>query len=160
MDEIDTRLDIAFSDARICAGERIPSAEDLRARLRPLVKQAFTDAGWLPPGDKSAYEQAKAEAYEQVSGRPFCDKTTLRNTDTATEARWANKEGDPTINGITLNTPAGRAEERKYMTGPEWYSKLEDLAECNCESHINQVCDKCQIIRPFLKAAKKASGVE
>lgn len=49
---------------------------------------------------------------------------------------------------------------KEVMTGQEWYTYLEDLAECDCESHINQVCDKCQIIKPFLHTARKASGLE
>lgn len=64
------------------------------------------------------------------------------------------------LNGVPFAEADRMTITNNRMTGQEWYASLEDLSECNCESHINQVCDKCQIIRPFLAAAKKAVGIE
>lgn len=89
------------------------------------VKQAFIDAGWFIPAD--------AEFVQQIINHR------------------AQQKIDNAIHGVSV-VEIGPAEK---LTGPDWYAKLEDLAECNCESHINQVCDKCQVIQPFLKAARK-----
>lgn len=128
------------------------------------AKLAFTEDGWYKPGGS----------------------ITVRGVETITEKEWlAGKEIDTFIdagwkdqNGSIVYTRFARFDNKlillngvdplamldladdTLMTGQEWYAHLEDLSECNCESRINQVCDKCQIIRPFLEAAKKAAGIE
>lgn len=60
-------------------------------------------------------------------------------------------EGIPTINGIPLNTPEGRSEELKYMTGQEWYDRFEkEIMKYPLGTYPREV----------LNIAKKASGIE
>lgn len=66
MSQVDMFLDNAFKEAGISAGERVPLAEELRARLRPAVKQAFIDAGWKQIGVTGTVMEQHVDRHEYV----------------------------------------------------------------------------------------------
>lgn len=63
MEKLDEKLTQAFIKAGISAGELVPRAEELRYRLRPLVEQAFIDAGYMP--GQEWYDKFKQELSNQ-----------------------------------------------------------------------------------------------
>lgn len=71
--------------------------------------------------------------------------------------------GTPTINDISLNTPEGRSEEARYMTGKTWYDRFK-LTFNNREGTIHHdgdyYCDGTIDEVEALAAARRAAGIE
>ena len=71
----------------------------------------------------------------------------------AIEDRLPNQSGEPTINGMPLNSSEGRAEERKYMTGQEWFERFYKELD-----NFSETSDGVLARSMAIGAAKLASG--
>lgn len=73
------------------------------------------------------------------------------------EAGWI-EPGTATINGIPLNTPEGQAEERKYMSGQEWYDHFIKELDPRHDSTLANQEKEYMLLSEIKQAAKRAAS--
>lgn len=127
MSDLDTKLALIIEDIMFSEDSPLRNGE---LTFAEQIKQAFADAGYLKPADKSAYEKALVDSYLKAGGDP--DLIVTSRTDWERNAKLAG-----------------------LMTGQEWYERFEkEIAWMD----LPKPWDSIQ--NGYRDAAKKAAGIE